>query len=61
MFFLKLTQNIKIYCVIIEVTPLQTTVVSKNEQVEELLNKLEKKDELVKELESLQECKSSPL
>ena len=61
MFFLKLTQNIKIYCVIIEVTPLQTTAVSKNEQVEELLSKLEKKDELVKELESLQERKSSPL
>ena len=31
---------------------LQTTVVSKNEQVEELQSKLEKKDEIAKELDS---------
>ena len=37
---------------------LQTTVVSKNEQVEELQSKLEKKDEIMKELESTQERKS---
>ena len=39
-------------------TSLQTTFVSKNEQVEELQSKLEKKDEIVKELESIQERKS---
>ena len=33
-------------------TSLQKTVVSKNEQVEELQSKLEKKDELVKKLDS---------
>ena len=38
---------------------LQTTVISKNEQVEELQSKLKKKDEIVKELESIQERKSS--
>ena len=36
-------------------TSLQTTVVSKNEQVEELQSKLVKKDEIEKELESIQE------
>ena len=36
---------------------LQTTVVSKNEQVEEIRSKSEKKDEIVKELESIQERK----
>ena len=58
MLFWKLTQNINIYSVILEVTSLQTTVVSKNEQVQELQSNLEKKDELVKELESIQERKS---
>ena len=53
-----INQNINIYSAIIEVTSLQTTVVSKNEQVEELQSKLEKKDEMMKELESVQERKS---
>ena len=50
--------NINIYSVFIEVTSLQTTVVSKNEQVDELHSKLGKRNETVKELESLQERKS---
>ena len=37
---------------------LQTTVVSKNEQVDELQRKLEKNNEIMKELESIQERKS---
>ena len=37
---------------------LQTTVFSKNEQVEELQSKLEKKYEIEKELESMQQRKS---
>ena len=58
MFYFEINQNIKIYCVIKEVTSLQITAVSKNELVEELQSKMEKKDEIVKELESIQERKS---
>ena len=39
-------------------TSLQTTVASKNKQVEELQSMFEKKDEVVKELESIQERRS---
>ena len=56
--FYGINQNFNIFFVIIEVTSLQTTVVSKNEQVEELKSKLDKKEEIEKELESIQESKS---
>ena len=39
-------------------TSLPTTVIKKNEQVEELQSKLEKNDEIMKEVESIQERKS---
>ena len=43
------------YLITSEIESLQTIVISKNEQVEELHSKLERKDEIVKELESIQE------
>ena len=52
MSFLKLTELQNTFCYYIEVTSLQTTLVSKSEQVEELQSWLEKKDEIVKELDS---------
>ena len=51
MSFLKLTELQNTFCYYIEVTSLQTTLVSKSEQVEELQSWLEKKDEIVKELD----------
>ena len=56
--FYGINQNINIYSVFIEVTSLQTTFVSKNDQIKQLQSKLEKKDEIVKELELIQERKS---
>ena len=58
MSFMELTRTSTFYSVIIEVTSLQTANVSKKEQIEELQSKLEKEDEIVKELESIQERKS---
>ena len=47
-----------VYFITSEVESSKTIVISKNEQVEELHSKLEKKDDIVKELEALQERKS---
>ena len=44
------------YLITSEIESLQAVVISKNEQIEELQSKLEKKDEIVKE--SIQERKS---
>ena len=52
MSYLKLTELQNRFRHYIEVKSQQTTVVSKNEQVEELQSKLEKKDEIAKELDS---------
>ena len=46
------------YFITSEMESLQTIVISKNEQVEELQSKLQKKYKIVKELESIQEHKS---
>ena len=58
MLFFWINVTSKSYSVIIEVTSLQTTVVSKNKQVVQLQSKLEKKDEIVRILQSMQERKS---
>ena len=47
------------YLITSEIVSLQTIVISKNEQVEELQSELEKKEKIAKELESIQESKSS--
>ena len=39
------------YLITSEIVELQTIVISRNEQVEELQSKLEKKDEIVKEID----------
>ena len=40
------------YLITSEIESLETIVISRNEQVEELQSKLEKKDEIVKDLDS---------
>ena len=57
-YFFGINQKINVFSVIIEVTSLQTTFTNRNKQIEELRSKLDKKDEIVKELESIQERKS---
>ena len=46
------------YLITLEIESLQTIVITKNEQLEKLQSKLEKTDEIVKELESIEERKS---